>query len=73
MNDLLTQSEAAEIIGVHQTRISYFVRNGRLPAIRVGLQTVIRRRDAERFRDIPRRVGRPPATPPQPAKGRRKG
>ena len=63
----MTPREAAELIGCSPQHVRTLVRAGKLPATRKptdcnqhGYRLVITRRDAQRFRDTPRRgPGRP--------------
>ena len=45
MSEMLTLREAAELLGVHRTRIYQFVRAGRLPVERHGERATLVRRD----------------------------
>ena len=51
--------DAAELIGITSATLSYHVRLGHIPFRRSGRQVMIRRVEAERFRDSPRKPGRP--------------
>jgi excisionase family DNA binding protein len=55
---LLTTKEAAQILGVHQSRIYALVNSGRLKATRFGNALVIKESDLEPIRE--RKPGRPP-------------
>lgn len=46
-DDLIDRDTAAEILGVHPKTIERYVRQGRLPAYKVGPREVIRFRKAE--------------------------
>ncbi len=52
--------DAAALIGITSATLSYHVRLGHIPFRRVGRQVMILRTDAEKFRDSPRKAGRPP-------------
>lgn len=54
---LISTSEAAEKLGVHITRVQVLIREGRLPAQKVGRTYVIDEGDLKRVEDRP--VGRP--------------
>jgi excisionase family DNA binding protein len=68
--DWLTVREAAARLGVSARRVQALAKNGRLPALRVGMQLLMRRQDVEAYR--PKPVGRPKEDPPadEPKKGR---
>lgn len=56
----LTTEEAAEILGVHTSRISHFVKSGRLNvATRYGMSMLFDRKEVAKFRKLPRKTGRP--------------
>jgi excisionase family DNA binding protein len=54
---LISTSEAAEKLGVHITRVQVLIREGRLPAQRIGRTYVIDEADLKLVED--RKVGRP--------------
>jgi excisionase family DNA binding protein len=54
---LLTAKQAAEILGVHHSRVRVLIREGRLPAQKVGRDWVIMEPDLELVKD--RKPGRP--------------
>ena len=54
-------TEAAQILGVHPQRIQQRIREGSLPAVKVGHQWAIERNELHRFR-YPPRPGRPLST-----------
>ena len=54
---LLTAKQAAEILGVHHSRVRVLIREGRLPAQKVGRDWVIMEPDLELVRV--RKPGRP--------------
>lgn len=74
MSASLTTRQAAERLGVTDSRIRHLVLEGRLPAEKFGRDLVIRERDLRLVAD--RKVGRPPkqrqAVMPAPTKARRK-
>jgi excisionase family DNA binding protein len=54
---LLSANEAAKILGVHHSRVRVLIREGRLPAQKVGRDWVIFKKDLEKVKD--RKPGRP--------------
>ena len=56
-DDLLATSQAAIELGITPVRVQVLIREGRLPAIRVGSYWAIRRGDLELVRHRP--TGRP--------------
>jgi excisionase family DNA binding protein len=54
---LLTAKQAAQILGVHHSRVRVLIREGRLPAQKVGRDWVIMEPDLELVKD--RKPGRP--------------
>jgi excisionase family DNA binding protein len=54
---LLTAKQAAEILGVHHSRVRVLIREGRLPAQKVGRDWIIMEPDLELVRV--RKPGRP--------------
>ncbi len=60
--DWMLLKDAAVLIGSRQPTLTYHVRNGKIPHIRVGRQVMIERGEAEKFRKMPRPVGRPKGT-----------
>jgi excisionase family DNA binding protein len=54
---LLSAKQAAEILGVHHSRVRVLIRQGRLPAQKVGRDWVILEPDLELVKD--RKSGRP--------------
>ena len=67
MEKLLSVAEAAEMLGVHRTRINQLIDSGDLPATRIGRSYVIREADLEKVKDRPA-PGRPPKDAAKPAK-----
>ena len=62
MSDVyVSVTEAAQILGVHPQRIQQRIREGSLPAVKVGHQWAIERNELHRFR-YPPRPGRPLST-----------
>jgi excisionase family DNA binding protein len=55
---LISAAEAAEKLGVHITRVQVLIREGRLPAQKVGGSYVINDSDLKLVKD--RKPGRPP-------------
>jgi excisionase family DNA binding protein len=60
---LLTATEASERLGVHRTRVNVLIREGRLPAQRLGRAYMIRETDLKLVED--RKPGRPPKVKPE--------
>lgn len=60
---LISTSEAAERLGVHITRVQVLIREGRLPAQKIGRTYVIDEDDLRLVED--RKVGRPPKAKPE--------
>jgi excisionase family DNA binding protein len=56
---LLSVAEAAEVLGVHRTRINQLIDSGDLPASRIGRAYAVRENDLELVRERPA-PGRPP-------------
>jgi excisionase family DNA binding protein len=54
---ILTTKEAADILGVHQSRIYALIESQRLPATRFGKSWIIQESDLEAVRE--RKPGRP--------------
>ena len=57
MVDLINTATAAAIIGCVPRHVGHLIRTGQLPALRVGRDWLLNRKDAERF------VRRPPGNP----------
>lgn len=57
MPDLLTTEQAGEILGVNASRVRQFILEGRLPAIKLGRDNLIREEDLTLVQE--RRSGRP--------------
>ncbi len=58
--DLLTVKQAAVLLGLKdESWVRDLIRTGRLPAIKMGRDYVLRRKDVEEFRATPRHRGRP--------------
>jgi excisionase family DNA binding protein len=55
--NLVTTAEAAEILGVHQSRIYALIKAERLPAIRFGKSWIIEKSDLNLVKE--RKPGRP--------------
>lgn len=56
---MLSVAEAAERLGVTRGRVNIFIREGRLPAVRIGRSFALRESDVEAFAKQPRQVGWP--------------
>jgi excisionase family DNA binding protein len=65
---LISSAEAAERLGVHITRVQVLIREGRLPAQKIGRTYVVNEDDLKLVED--RKPGRPPKKAGE--KGRRK-
>lgn len=57
MQELLTTEQAAEKLGVSASRVRQFIIDGRLPAIKLGRDNLIREADLKLIGD--RKAGRP--------------
>ena len=57
-SNLLSVTEAAKRLGVIRQRVFQFIQTGRLPAVMVGSQYVIKESDLELVAE--RKTGRPP-------------
>jgi excisionase family DNA binding protein len=57
-NNLLSVTEAAKRLGVIRQRVFQLIQSGKLPAVKVGSQYVIKESDLELVKD--RKTGRPP-------------
>jgi hypothetical protein len=58
--DLLTQSEAARLIGVYPGAVANAISRGFLPYEQYGSIKLIRRHEAERYKRNRPQAGRPP-------------
>jgi excisionase family DNA binding protein len=58
-DDLLTLPEIAEMTGMAGPTVRVWVKQGRLPATKVGRQWMVRRADLERMLAEDPRIGRP--------------
>lgn len=70
VGDWLTTTEVAGVLGLSRRRVQKLVKDGRIPARRVGRDYLVLRADVARFADSPRPpAGRPkngsPADPPR--------
>ncbi len=63
----MTLPEAAELLGVHRTRVWQYVRDGVLTGRKVGRDYVVQRDEVLKIKEHPPRRGRPPK--PAPAAG----
>jgi excisionase family DNA binding protein len=59
LDDWMTTSEAAEIIGVSKIRVLQFYHEGRLNGERIGQQVLFRKADVRSFARQDRPHGRP--------------
>ena len=62
--NLLTTNEAAVQLGLDPSLIRRYCREGRIEAQQVGRDWVIEQEALDTFAEIPRKVGKPPATQP---------
>lgn len=62
--EFLTLPEAAEALGLAHVTLWRLVKAGRLPHVKIGRVTGIRRSDLETFRAQKRKPGRPRRPPP---------
>ena len=60
-NEVITVTEAATIMGVHDTHVRLLIRQGKIPATRHGGIWILKRADVEGFEKSPR--GRPTEKP----------
>ena len=60
MPDLLTTEQAGKRLGVNASRVRQFILEGRLPAIKLGRDNLIREEDLSLIED--RKAGRPSNT-----------
>ncbi len=58
--DLVTVSEAAEMLGVTPRRVRDFLLTGRLPAMRFARMWMIKKVDVLNFAQVARTPGKPP-------------
>ena len=49
MQDFISTTQAAKILGVNRQRVVFFIRSGRLPALKVSRDYIIERKHAENF------------------------
>lgn len=69
---MITQAEAARILGVSRARVGQMIDTGLLPAVeRPVLTRFVQRADVERLKATPRRPGYPRGRPRTPAAGPR--
>jgi excisionase family DNA binding protein len=57
MKKLLTTKDAGKILGVSPLRVFQLIKAGRLPAVKIGRDWMIKERDLEKVKD--RKPGRP--------------
>jgi excisionase family DNA binding protein len=67
---LISSAEAAERLGVHITRVQVLIREGRLPAQRIGRTYVVNEDDLKLVED--RKPGRPPKAKAEASKAGKK-
>jgi len=56
--DAISVQDAAELLGVHRTRVHDFLADGRLQAVWVGGRLLLSRAEVELFATIPRYRGK---------------
>ena len=71
MDDFITTTEAAKILGVSPARVRQLVLSGDLPARKLGPVNMVRLADLDLVRDR-RGVGRPPKEKEAPARATKK-
>jgi len=59
MNTYLSQTDAAEVLGLTRQRVSALVKAGKIKAVPIGGRPLISRKELDRFAAIPRKGGRP--------------
>jgi excisionase family DNA binding protein len=64
MDDLITTSEAADMIGCIPRRVRQLIAEGRLAGRRMGRDWLVQRASVEAYRDSPRQPGRPKVATP---------
>ena len=47
--DFFTVTEAVKVTGLRESKIKYLIKNGRLKAVKVGWQWLIKKEDLEKF------------------------
>ena len=55
----LTTTKCAELMGVSDSWVRYLIIRKQLPATKIGRDWIVKEQDLEKFREIPRKVGRP--------------
>ena len=55
----LTTKQCAELIGVTDSWVRYLIIRGKLPATKLGRDWIVKEQDLEKFKAVPRKVGRP--------------
>jgi excisionase family DNA binding protein len=68
---LISSAEAAERLGVHITRVQVLIREGRLPAQKIGRTYVVNEDDLKLVED--RKPGRPPKAKEKRTGSKKKG
>lgn len=58
--NMISVKEACKILGLSPTRVRQLIKDGRLPAEKIGRTFVLNREDVEAFASTPRPQGRPP-------------
>ncbi len=60
MEQLISVTEASQLLGMSPARVRHYIIRGRLPAQQVGRTWTLSRADVEAFATLPRLPGRPP-------------
>ena len=54
-----TSKECAKLLGVSISWVRYLIIRGKLPAEKMGRDWIVKKEDLDKFKTIPRKVGRP--------------
>jgi excisionase family DNA binding protein len=57
---LIGTDKAAEILGIKRRQVQNLVKNGKLPAMKVGRDLILDEDEVRRFATVPRKPGRKP-------------
>ena len=57
----LTTKQCAELLGMSTSWVRYLIIRGKLPAEKMGRDWIVKKEDLDKFKTIPRKVGRPRA------------
>ena len=61
MNTYVSQTDAAEKLGLTRQRVSALVKAGGIKAVEIGGRPLISQKELDRFASIPRKGGHPPS------------